>query len=132
MKINHIGIAVRNIDEAYRQFAEFGYIAEGELYTDEERKIKVQYLKNSEIRLELVMPINEQVASPVDRFIEVNKPYTMYHICYEVNNIDEIIDIFKQKGYYPMEVPQESPAMENCRTTYMFHKNMGLIEFVEV
>ena len=132
MKINHIGIAVENIELAKKQFEELGFVLCGEVITDRERKIRIQYLSNDEYRIELVTPLGDGQASPVDRFIKKNQPYAMYHVCYEVDDMKEAVEQYKNKGYYLMEEPRVSLAMDGCKTAYLFQKNMGFIEFVEV
>ncbi len=132
MKINHIGVAVEDIHSACCEYEKLGFVKEGDVFVDIERKIQVQYIQNDMLRLELVAPISKEEPSPVDRFIGTGKSYVMYHVCYEVEDIDASIIEYKQKGYFLMEGPQCSNAMGGYRTAYLFQKFVGLVELVEV
>ena len=46
MKINHIGVAVEDINNACREYELLGFEKEGELFADTDRKIQVQYIQN--------------------------------------------------------------------------------------
>lgn len=131
MKINHIGVAVRDIKSTCEEYEKLGFQKKGEIFCDESRKIRVQYIRKGEICLELVSPLHEGEVSPVDRFIGKGQSHTMYHICYEVPDICLAIEELKRSGYFLMEEPRTSAAMNDCKTTYLFHKMMGLIELVE-
>lgn len=131
MKINHIGIAVKSIDHAVSLFKTLGFVTEGECYSDSSRKICVQYMINDDVKIELVSPLNKDTPSPVDRYIGAGKTYAMYHVCYETVNIIQAMSELKNQGYFPMEQPTQSVAMNDLKAAYMFHKDMGLVELVE-
>lgn len=131
MKIDHIGIAVKSIDHAVPQFKTLGFVTEGECYFDNSRKICVQYMMNGYVKIELVAPLNKDISSPVDRYIGMGKTYAMYHICYETDNIIKTMSELKKQGYFPMEQPIQSIAMNDRKAAYMFHKDIGLVELVE-
>ena len=131
MRINHIGVAVGDINNACREYEQLGFEKEGELFADIDRKIQVQYIHNDMIRLELVAPLSKEESSPVDRFIRKGKPYEMYHVCYEVEDIEASILEYKQKGYFLMEEPKCSQAMGGYKTAYLFQRFVGLVELVE-
>lgn len=132
MKINHIGVAVEDINNACREYEQLGFEKKGELFADTDRKIQVQYIQNDMLRLELVAPISNDESSPVDRFIGKGKPYEMYHVCYEVEDMNASIIEYKQKGYFLMEEPKCSNAMGGYKTAYLFQRFVGLVELVEI
>ncbi|MDD5900943.1 MAG: VOC family protein [Lachnospiraceae bacterium] len=132
MKINHIGVAVEDIGCACCEYEKLGYEKKGGILVDTGRRIQVQYIQNDVLRLELVAPICKGEPSPVNRFIGKGKTYEMYHICYEVEDMDASISEYKQKGYFLMEEPQKSDAMGGYRTAYLFQKFVGLVELVEI
>lgn len=132
MKINHIGVAVDSIEEAMLHYEKLGFEKEGAEYSDEERKIRVQYIVNTGVKLELVAPLQEGIDSPVDRYLVKNRPYEMYHICYEVNDIDKSLGEMVKDKYYILEKPSISNAMGGYKTAYVFNKKIGLVELVEV
>ncbi|RLB75515.1 MAG: methylmalonyl-CoA epimerase [Deltaproteobacteria bacterium] len=94
-KINHIGIAVKNLETAipfYRD--QLGMTFEG---TEEvaEQKVKVAFLEIGESRIELLEPTSDD--SPVAIFIE-KKGEGIHHIAYEVDDIEAAIAELKEKG----------------------------------
>ncbi len=90
-KINHIGIAVKNIETAtpfYRDV--LGMAFEG---TEEvaEQKVRVAFLQVGESRIELLEPTSPD--SPVAKFLEKNGE-GIHHVAYEVDNIEAaLIDL---------------------------------------
>lgn len=54
MRIHHIGYAVKNIDEAFKLFKVLGFEKVNEKVVDEERKVKILFVKNNEYLVELI------------------------------------------------------------------------------
>lgn len=54
-----------------------------------------------------------------------------YHICYEVENIEEAILELKKQKFILVQKPQVAVAMNNKKVCFLFNKNTGLIELVE-
>ncbi|MDD5285450.1 MAG: methylmalonyl-CoA epimerase [Desulfuromonadaceae bacterium] len=87
-KINHIGIAVKSLDESlpfYRDQLGIPFLGLEEI---EEQKVKVAMLQVGESKIELLEPTSEE--SPVAKFIEKNGP-GIHHIAYEVEDIEMAI-----------------------------------------
>ena len=94
-KINHIGIAVKNLETAipfYRD--QLGMTFEG---TEEvaEQKVKVAFLEIGESRIELLEPTADD--SPVAIFIE-KKGEGTHHIAYEVDDIEAALAALQEQG----------------------------------
>ena len=87
-KINHIGIAVKSLDETlpfYRDQLGMLFLGTEEIT---EQKVKVAMLQIGESKIELLEPTSEE--SPVAKFIEKNGP-GIHHLAYEVENIEAAI-----------------------------------------
>ncbi|HXF03972.1 MAG TPA: methylmalonyl-CoA epimerase [Blastocatellia bacterium] len=85
MKIDHIGIAVRSLDEALAFFSDaLGLQCTGR-ETVAEQGVRVAFLPVGESRLELLEPIHED--SPVGRFLR-KRGEGIHHICLMVDDID--------------------------------------------
>ena len=80
-------------------------------------------------RLELLEPLDEQ--SPVARTLATSG-VTPYHICYEVTDITAAIAALRSQRFLLVSGPVPACAMGNKRVAFMFQKNTGLIELVEV
>jgi methylmalonyl-CoA/ethylmalonyl-CoA epimerase len=87
-KINHIGIAVKSLEEAlpfYRDQLSLPFAGIEEVA---EQKVRVAMLQIGESKIELLEPTSED--SPVARFIEKNGP-GIHHLAYEVEDIEAAI-----------------------------------------
>ncbi|NOQ52066.1 MAG: methylmalonyl-CoA epimerase, partial [Desulfuromonadaceae bacterium] len=94
-KINHIGIAVKNLENSipfYRD--QLGMEFEG---TEEvaEQKVRVAFLKVGESRIELLEPTSPD--SPIAKFLEKNGE-GIHHMAYEVDDIEAALADMKKQG----------------------------------
>lgn len=94
-KINHIGIAVRSIDEAASFYG--GSLAMQSEGVEEvaAQKVKVAFFTVGESRVELLEPTSPD--SPVAKFLEKNGP-GIHHIAYEVADLATAIADMQAKG----------------------------------
>jgi methylmalonyl-CoA/ethylmalonyl-CoA epimerase len=93
--INHIGIAVKKIDE-HRAFYEqiLGATSEGvEVVADQ--KVKVGFFRVGDVRLELLEPTDP--TSTVQQFID-KKGEGLHHIAYTVEKIEDRLAELKAGG----------------------------------
>jgi methylmalonyl-CoA/ethylmalonyl-CoA epimerase len=87
-RINHIGIAVRSIDETlpfYRDNLGMALVGVEEVV---EQKVRVAMLQVGESKIELLEPTAED--SPVAKFLEKSGP-GIHHLAYEVEDIEAAI-----------------------------------------
>jgi methylmalonyl-CoA/ethylmalonyl-CoA epimerase len=96
MGIDHVGVAVKNLDEAIGVYQNIlGFKLES-VHVLNERKVKVAFLSSGgETRIELLEPLG--VDSPVAKFLE-NRGEGIHHIAVKVENIDAVLEDFKRKG----------------------------------
>ena len=127
--INHIGYAVRSIEKSAILYTDAGW----SLSTIVEEKVqgtRIAFLKKEGFpTIELVAPLQDGVASPVDQFIEKTAG-SVYHVCYDVEDIDQAVEDLFDEGFKPLFMPVESVAMNNRQICYLYHMNLGLIELV--
>ena len=93
--IDHIGIAVRSIEES-RKFYED--VLELECYKIEEvpdQKVRTAFFKIGEVKIELLEPTDPE--SPVAKFLEKKGP-GFHHIAYFVENVNEALLVTEQRG----------------------------------
>ena len=94
-KVSHIGIAVRNLEDAIPFYRDsLGMEFEGSEVVAEQ-KVKVAFLAVGESRIELLEPTAED--SPVAKFIEKNGE-GIHHIAYEVDDLQASLDRLRQEG----------------------------------
>ncbi len=88
MKIDHIGIAVEDLEaglEFYRDALGLEYKGQEEV---EDQGVKVAFLKIGESKIELLEPLHDE--SPIAKFLN-KRGEGIHHIAYLVDNIDEKI-----------------------------------------
>lgn len=131
MKLNHIGIVVSNIKERLKFYEKicgpFSFMPS--VIPDEAQQVKVCFIEVGEVTLELIEPLNK--ASPVSKFLR--KGGGINHLCFEVENtIDEIPRLAKEIGGLIVKEPAPAAAFAGKRIAFVFFKELGLVEFLEV
>ena len=126
-RLDHIGIAVRSIEEA-GLFRELGLTVE-HLEVVETQKVKTAFIPVGDANLELLEPTSGD--SPIAKFIE-KRGEGIHHICLRVESIDAHLAHLKEKGY---RLVNESavPGAHGCRVAFL-HPSAGngvLIELSE-
>jgi len=94
-KIDHIGIAVRSIDQAKPFFEKvLGLPCEGEEVV-ESQKVKTAFFAVGEVHIELLEPTSDD--SPIAKFLE-NKGEGIHHIAYKTDDIENQLGQAKESG----------------------------------
>ena len=94
--IDHIGIAVNNLDEAISLYRDFLGLKLESVHVVEDQKVKVASLSTGEeTRIELLEPTESE--SPVAKFIE-KRGEGIHHIALKVRNIETVLEELKEKG----------------------------------
>lgn len=96
-RLNHVGVAVPDIEAAKQTYAEL-YGATDATETKDFPQLGVRvafvHLDNSEI--ELLSPLGDD--SPVHKFLERNPKGGQHHLCFEVKDIIEARDVMVERG----------------------------------
>lgn len=103
LKVDHIGIAVKNLDETLKFYTEILGLECHGTEVVEEQKVRVAFLPLGDTEVELLESTSED--GPIARFIEKNGE-GMQHIAFRVDNIEEAIATMKEKG---MRMIDETP-----------------------
>lgn len=127
--INHIGYAVKDISKSASVYTSAGWLL-SPIFHEEIQGAQIAFLtKEGFPVIELVAPLKPGIPSPVDNFIEKNG-CSLYHVCYDVDDIEEAVDDLFDEGFKPLFMPVASVAMEGHKICYLYHMNVGLIELV--
>ena len=94
-KVNHIAIAVPNIEKASLSWEKALGMKKSEVMVLKEHGVKVVFLEFANLKIELLEPLNNE--SPISKFLEKNPKGGMHHICFEVEKITETINSLKNK-----------------------------------
>jgi methylmalonyl-CoA/ethylmalonyl-CoA epimerase len=95
MKIDHLGIAVRSIDESLKFYRDSLGLDVGGRERVEDQGVTVALLPVGESRIELLEPFD--AGTPVGRFIE-KRGEGLHHICYEVEDLSSRLEDMKSRG----------------------------------
>lgn len=95
MKIHHLGIAVRNIDEAARRFGGLLGLERGDRYDLPDMGVSVLFLPVGESNLELLEPRSED--SAVGKFL-ARRGEGLHHVCFEVDDIEARLRELEEQG----------------------------------
>ncbi len=93
-KIHHVGIVVRNLEEAYGFYRNTLGLTLGKMATLEDQGVKAALLPVGESEIELLEPISPD--SGVAKFLE-KKGGGLHHICFETDNIETELQGAKDK-----------------------------------
>lgn len=126
-KVNHIGYAVRDINKTAQYYVDAGWELSA-IYEEDVQHTRIAFLtKDGFPTIELVAPLEGK--SPVDTFLQKIGCST-YHVCYDVDDIDEAVEDLFDEGFKPLFEPVPSVAMNGHKICYLFHLHVGLIELV--
>lgn len=104
-KVDHIGIAVTNLEETLKFYEEVLGLKCGGTEVVEDQKVKVAFLPVGDSEIELLESTTED--GPIAKFIEKNGGRGgIQHIAVRVDNIETAIEEVKSKGYKMID---ESP-----------------------
>jgi len=93
--IDHIGIAVKSIEEGKRFFADILGLKFEKIEIIEEQKVKTGFFPITDSELELLE--STEPDGPVAKFIEA-RGQGVQHIAFRVENLDEALAELKEKG----------------------------------
>lgn len=129
MKFHHIGYAVKDFTHAIDFWERMGYSVKTQVY-DNEQNVEVCLLKHPEQQpqIELLCPHDDK--SPINSILKKNGP-SPYHICYEIENIEESISALKVQHFMVVIKPKISNAFNNKRVCFLYNREIGLIEIIE-
>jgi len=129
MKINHLGIATRGIDEALKFWENALGLKNVHTETVEDQKVRVAMLPIGESRIELLEPTSED--SPISKFLE-KRGGGIHHIAVEVKDIEASLAKLKSEG---ARLIDEKPRIgaEGCLVAFVHPSSTGgvLLELVQ-
>ncbi len=128
-KINHIAIAVNNLEEAARFYETVAGLTLSGIEVIPAQKTKVGFFRIGESNIELVQP--SEPDSPLVKFLET-KGQGIHHICLEVDDIEAEVKSFVEKGATMVDRTPR-PGAHNARVAFVHPRSSGgvLIELCE-
>ncbi len=129
MKINHLGIATKGIDEALKFWEDALGLENVHTEIVEDQKVRVAMLPIGESRVELLEPTSED--SPISKFLE-KRGGGIHHIAVETDDIEAALAKLKAQG---ARLIDEKPRIgaEGCLVAFVHPSTTGgvLLELVQ-
>jgi methylmalonyl-CoA/ethylmalonyl-CoA epimerase len=127
LKIDHLGIAVPDLEQAVAAYEALGFRVEATHDVPTE-KVRVAFLPVGESHVELLEPTDP--SSVIARFLE--KRSGLHHVCVLVDDIDETLAAMRDRGVPLLDqVPRVGAG--GCRVAFVHPKGAGgvLLELKE-
>lgn len=119
-RVDHVGIAVKNLDESVKFYESLGFKATG-YEVVAEQKVKVAFLPCGDSEIELLE--STEPDGPIARFIEKNGP-GIQHVAIRVDDIDKALEELKAKEVRLIDqVPRYGAG--NARIAFVHPKATG-------
>ena len=130
MKVDHIGYAVKNINNAQKAMEVLGYRFD-EIIADTDRGIYFSFGTKDTLCIELVAPIDIKAGnSPVSNLLSKAGP-TPYHICYHSDDMEADVNFLEDNGFRVIIPAAPAIAFGGKQVVFMYSVDAGLIEIVE-
>lgn len=119
-KLDHIGIAVPNLQEAITTYENMGFVLE-KVEEVLNQKVRTAFFKLGETHIELLEATDP--SSPIAHFLEKRGP-GIHHIAVEVDNVDDAIARNKEAG---IRMTSDTPSIGagGHRITFIHPKSTG-------
>ena len=125
MKVHHIGIVTKQIEDSVRDFEKMHHVVEKtEIIFDEEQGCHLAYLKTDEgLNVEFIS------GEIVKNIVEKNIFY--YHLCYEVGDLNVKIEELRRAGATLISPPRPARLFDKRKVAFL-STPCGLIELLSV
>ncbi|MCY4287761.1 MAG: methylmalonyl-CoA epimerase [Aestuariivita sp.] len=95
-RLNHVAIAVPDLESASETYREILGIKVGEPQDEPNHGVTVVFIELPNTKVELLYPLGEN--SPIANFLQKNPAGGIHHICYEVDDIMAAKDHLLKSG----------------------------------
>jgi methylmalonyl-CoA/ethylmalonyl-CoA epimerase len=128
-KLEHIGIAVKSMDQASKLFAELLGKKHYKIEDVESEGVRTLFFELGGVKIELLEATSED--SPIAKFIE-KRGEGIHHLAFEVSDIKQSIADYEQKGFQLIN-NQPKKGADNKLICFLHPKSTGgvLVELCE-
>ncbi len=128
-KLNHIGIAVKNLEDAKKKFSILFQKQFSQNEIVEDQKVILSFIQLENMRIELLEPSSND--SPIAKYIE-KKGEGIHHISFEINDIKKEITYLQNNNFQMINDTLKIGA-ENFLVAFLHPKSTNgvLIEISE-
>jgi methylmalonyl-CoA/ethylmalonyl-CoA epimerase len=128
-RIDHVGVAVEQLDEALELYRERFQLELAHREVVEEQGVEAVLLDVGENHVELLAPLGPD--TPVGKFLAKNGP-GLHHVAYQVDDIDSTLGALKQAGLRLID-EQPRTGIRGSRVAFMHPRSTAgvLTEIVQ-
>ena len=128
--LNHVGIAVPNLEEAMDTYRTLYGATDITMPFDMPAQgVKVCFVNLPNSQIELIEPLNEE--SPIWNFIQKNPKGGQHHVCFEVEEIHAAVAAMKERGATVLGEPRIGAHGTPIVFVHPKNSNGVLIELME-
>lgn len=133
MKMNHLGYAASNIEEAIDAFVKLGYTrVHEEIKHHVPKNMYVQRVQLGDLIVEIMATADTSKPSFISEKLKATtEPFVLHHLCYDVDDIHKTVDDLMATGEYTIHEAITSGVFQKNQICFLRHKQIGLIEFFE-
>ena len=119
MKINHVAIAVENVEDAAKAYQDALDVKDIEFETVETEGVKVAIIPMENGRIELMQPTKDD--SPIKKFLDKKGP-GLHHMALETDNIDGEVE--RMEGCGVQFLGKVRPGSAGTKVTFIHPKSL--------
>ena len=119
MKIDHIAIAVTDVEESAKVYQEALGVDSVEFETVESEGVKIAIIHLENGRIELMQPTND--ASPIKKFLDKKGP-GLHHMALETDNIEG--EVSRMEGCGIQFLGKIRPGSAGTKVTFIHPKSL--------
>lgn len=127
-KIDHVGIVVRNIDEALEIFSSVFGFSKVESVTDPRQEFRSVLVLAGDAALELIEPISPK--GNIAKFLE-QRGEGIHHLSLSVDNIDQELESLQAKGVRLVNKKPQSLPSAQVAFVHPYSTGGVLIELIQ-
>lgn len=130
-RLNHVGIAVPNLQEAIETYdILYGVSDIVDPFDLLEQKVKVCFVNLPNSQIELIEPLGTD--GPLTKFLQQNPKGGQHHVCFEVDDIEQANREMKNRGATVLGVPRIGAHGTPVIFVHPKNSNGVLIELMEI
>lgn len=118
-KLEHIGIAVKNLDEANALFARLLGTPHYKIEEVASEGVRTSFFRIGDIKIELLEATRED--SPIRRFID-SRGEGIHHLAFEVADVRESLARYREEGFRPIQ-PDPKRGADNKLIAFLHPKS---------
>ena len=120
MKIDHIAIAVEDLEKSTKDYQEALDVKDVEFETVESEGVKVAILHLENANIELLQPTND--SSPIKKFLE-KRGSGLHHVALETKNIEN--EVTRMEGCGIQFLGKIRPGSAGTKVTFIHPKSLS-------